>query len=264
MRRVLLQYLGCLAWLPPLPSQACDALRTSYYVFGELYNPDGQGGATGVDKELMEALARRANLRLQATVDSRVRIWVGMRNGSLDVATSVLRTPDREALGDFVPYLVSRNVLLVRSRDAGRYTGLAAIEADPRARVAVVKSFAHAAPFDAWIQRLSQQGRVDEVGDFETVTRLFVAGRYAAMISSILALGQVGRAFGEADAFRWVEGTITDPFPAGLLLSRQTLDEPCRQLLRQHLNAMLRDGTVYDILKRNLGETLAQQARYLP
>jgi polar amino acid transport system substrate-binding protein len=266
MRRSLPRLFGGLLLALGLaaPAGACGPLRLHFSRFGQLYALDGQGQGSGIDKDLVEALAQRSGCAIQTDVDSWVRIWAALRAGSLDLVSSVIPSPEREELGEILPYLRARNVLLVRRSEAARLNNLEAFGRVPQARIVVVKGFLHGAPFDNWLVGLRAQGRVSEVGDYETALRVFAAGRAEALISSTLALRDVGRAFPDGQGFSLVPGASTEPVAAGLLLSKQTLSDDDRARLRNALAALLRDGTVYDILKRHLGEALAQQSRYAP
>lgn len=266
MSTFLLRSLGSLALAVGLltPAWACGPYRVSLYDFGRLYYRNAQGQATGIDKDIIDALAQRSGCSFEVSVDSRVRIWAGIKAGTLDVATSAVATPERLALGDIAAYLQARNQLLVRQAAAPRLTSLAAFMSDPDARVVVVKSFVNGPPFDAWLAALRQQGKVSEVGDYGAAIRVFAGGRADAMIASTLTLGAVRQAFGATQGFVELEGVHTKFFPAGLLMSRRTVSPADRTRLSKGLAEMLRDGTVYDILKRHLDERIAQTARVQP
>lgn len=256
--------LPVMAAVSMLPAWACGPYRVALYDFGRLYYRNAEGQITGIDKEVIDTLARRSGCTFEVKVDSRVRIWTALKAGSVDVVTSALATPDRLALGEFAPYLQARNQLLVRQGLAPGANTLAGLLAEPGLRVVVVKSFVHGAPFDDWLTEMRRQGRLSEVGDFEAVLRVFAAGHADAIVASCMTLPLVKRAFGEVEGFRVIESAIGEPREAGLLFSRRTVSEADRQRLRAALAAMVRDGTVFDILKRHLDERAAAATRLGP
>ena len=155
----------------------CGPYQVTFYEFGSLYYKDEAGNFVGIDKDVIDELGRRTGCRFQGVLDSRVRTWAHMADGTLDMTVSGVATPEREAFAEFIPYSNSRNFLIVRPELAEKVLSLRAFTADKRLRLAVVKSFKHGNTLDVWIDALRAQGRVDEYGDAEVVARIFAGGR---------------------------------------------------------------------------------------
>jgi len=250
--RRMLAIGGLVACGAPLAqADGCGPYKVGFHVLGQLYRVDETGHPEGVDKDVVAALAKRSGCSFVADVDSRVRIWEAIRSGQLDLTTSVIPTPEREALGDIVVYKTSRNRLLVRSGAAAGLTSLAAFVQRDKVRVVVVRSFIYAEPFDAWLKQLREQGKVYEAGDFNAALRVFAAGRADAMIAHSSTEAEVAQAMAGHGGVRAIEVAGAHEFPSGLLISKRTVDDADRQLLRKTLTDMVRDGTVAAILKRH-------------
>jgi len=229
---------------------ACGPYRVGYHALGQLYGVDAMGRPQGIDKDVLETLAKRSGCSFVTEVDSRVRIWEAIRNGRLDLTTSVVPSPEREALGDIVVYKTSRNRLLVRAARADELNSLAAFLAKDGVRVVAVRSFIYSEPFDDWLAALRAQHKLDEVVDFNTALRVFAAGRVDAMIAHSAADDDVNHAMAENGGYRVVKVDGVRAFPSGLFISKRTVSAADRQLLRRTLTEMVRDGTVDRIVKR--------------
>ena len=230
---------------------ACGPYRVGYHALGQLYGVDAMGRPQGIDKDVLETLAKRSGCTFVTEVDSRVRIWEAIRNGRLDLTTSVVPTPEREAMGEIVVYKSSRNRLLVRAARADELNSMAAFLAKDGVRVVVVRSFMYSEPFDDWLATLRAQHKLEEVVDYNTAVRVFAAGRVDAMIVHSAAEDDVSRAMAENGGFRAIKVEGAHPFPSGLFISRRTVSATDRQLLRRTLTEMVRDGTVERIIKRH-------------
>jgi polar amino acid transport system substrate-binding protein len=166
----------------------CGPYEVTLYEFGSLYYRNGQGQRVGIDPEVLEEVARRTGCVFHTRLDSRVRTWALMAANRLDMTVSGVPTPERLLFGEFVPYLSTRNHLIVRRELASRIASLQAFEADASLRVAVVKSFRHGVTLDRWLERLRAAGRVDEYPDAEVVARVFAAGRADAFLAQPITL----------------------------------------------------------------------------
>ncbi|MGZ7234530.1 hypothetical protein ACXWOU_09760, partial [Streptococcus pyogenes] len=73
---------------------------------------DGRG--EGIDKDMLEELARRSGCELRVVVESRVRIWEQLRAGTAGLTLSAVPAPERQAYAEFVPYAQGRYHLMLR------------------------------------------------------------------------------------------------------------------------------------------------------
>jgi polar amino acid transport system substrate-binding protein len=240
------------AWSAPTAEPACGPYRLAYYEFGSLYYRQSDGKYAGIDKDVVEELARRSGCVFETSLDSRVRIWSQLAEGTLDISTSGAMTADREKKFTFIPYFVSRNYLLVSHDLAKRITSLKAFSADPTLRLAVVKSYKHGTAFDAWIDQLRAQKRVDEYADADVVARVFAAGRADAFLSQPVTWGPLLEKAGLNDKVRMLDLVPNENITAGLVLAKDKIKPDDENRLRKTMRSMLTDGTAEQIFARHV------------
>ncbi|WP_051293491.1 substrate-binding periplasmic protein [Pseudoduganella violaceinigra] len=248
LRRPLLALATALA-AGGAAAASCGPYTVAMYEHGALYYRNGEQW-TGVDKDIVDELARRTGCDLRMTRDSRIRIWTMLKEGTLDMTMSGIATPEREAFARFTPYLLTRNLLLLRNEAARQATTLEQFLARPELKVAVIRGFKHGAAYDAWLDRLRQQGRVYETPDYASLLRLFQHGRVQAILqldSNVDALQRDGNLQGR---FRVLDLVPRERVQGSLVISRH-VDSAAAAMLEQALRAMREDGTLKAIMERH-------------
>lgn len=148
--------------LAPLARAAAPAWRTGWYEQPPLQYSSRQGEAeivTGLDVQLMRAIARQAGRQLQIDEIPWDRHQEQLRTGERDFAFAATWTAEREKFVRFTaPYRREENALYLRVRDSHRYTFkdpvafLAQIRAE-NLRLGVVKATAYLHPeVDAFVR----------------------------------------------------------------------------------------------------------------
>jgi len=244
-----------------LAAQACGPYTAALYPYARFYYEDPQGGPAGIDKDMFEELARRSGCQLRTVVESRVRIWDQMRRGVVQLTLSAISSPERLQIAELVPYAQGRYHVLMRRELAARVPSIAAFEADAGLRLLDVRGYVHGPVIDAWVQRMRSQGRLVEAGDFKTAARMLRGGRADALLALPSSWGTATDAFEDSDELVPVDVTPNER-NAVTLAMLHTMPEIDRVRLRRALQAMLADGTVFDILRRHLGEKAAKTAMY--
>lgn len=262
---VLSRLILCCALLCPAPTGAaaprggCEHLRVAFYEDGALFYRAPGGGWTGIDKDVVDELARRLGCSLEVRVDSRVRIWAGLGGGNIDMSVSAIPLPERENIGRFVPYMSGRNFVLLHKGLSARLRGMDSFLADPQYKIAVVKSYKHGRAYEAWLAKLREQGRVYETPDHLSMMRLFKLGRVDAVMAtptSWYPLVQQERLAGTYSVMDWAP---RENMVSGLVLSRQNVDEATVDRFRQAVRAMREDGTLRRIFERHTDAERAAQ-----
>ena len=85
-------------------------------------------------------------------------------------------------MGYLMPYLVSRNVVLIHKAVGTVPDSMAAFDAS-KLRVGVVRGFKHEPAFDRWFSQLAAKGRVKEVADVTELFRYLEGGLVDAVVS---------------------------------------------------------------------------------
>ena len=245
----LLAAAGLPAWAQP---PACGPYRVALYEYGSLAFRHAGLTPMGIDVDIVDEVARRTGCKFETFVDSRVRTWIDLAQGSLDMTVSGIETEERKGFARFVIYMNGRNRLLVKAGLPGSVATLEAFTEQSQLRLAVVKGFKHGQQWDAWIDKLRQQGRVDEYADAGMAARLVALGRDAAFMSEPVVWERV-----LADSRLRGRITIIDAFPddnyaAGFALSRTRVREEDARKIQEAIAAMRADGSLYRIFSAYL------------
>ncbi|MRX09819.1 transporter substrate-binding domain-containing protein [Pseudoduganella sp. FT25W] len=235
----------------------CGHLRSAFYEYGALYYKAADGSWTGIDKEVVDEVARRMGCTIEPTTDSRVRIWAGMNGGNIDMSVSTVSTPEREKFGRVIPYLSERNYVLLHQNVPAEVRSIDDFTADHGLRIGVIKSFRHGKFYDAWLTQLRAQGRVYEAADYPALLRLFKVGRVQAMMSISSGWYQLKQEKPPTPLRVMDWAPPKDSVIGGLILSRQHVDEATAERFSQTIRAMREDGTLKRIFERHLNAELA-------
>jgi polar amino acid transport system substrate-binding protein len=234
----------------------CGHLRSAFYEYGALYYKAADGNWTGIDKDVVDEVARRMGCTIEPSTDSRVRIWAGLRGGNIDLSVSSVATPEREKFGRIVPYLSERNYVLLHTEVSAR--SMDEFLANPGIKIGVIKTFRHGKAYDAWLDKLRAQGRVYEAPDYEALLRLFKLKRVHAVMAISAGWYPLLKQEQMSGTYRIMDwAPPKDTVVGGLILSRQHVDEATALRFSQTIRAMREDGTLKRIFERHLNPELA-------
>jgi polar amino acid transport system substrate-binding protein len=260
-RRTLLLLCGallCLSGGAGAETHGCGHLRSAFYEYGALYYQAADGTWTGIDKDVVDEVARRMGCTIEPSTDSRVRIWAGLNGGNLDMSVSAVSTPEREKFGRVVPYINERNYVLISKEVGPHVRSMADFLADPDIKIGVIKSFKHGKAYDAWLERLRAKGRVYEAADYGALLRLFKVGRVHAVMAITSGWYPLLKQDHMAGTYRIMDwAPPKDAVVGGLILSRQRIDEAMAARFSKTIQAMREDGTLKRIFERHLDAELA-------
>lgn len=244
------------SWAQPL---TCGPYQVAFYETGLLYFKDSSGEYSGIDKAIVEELAKRTGCVFVRFLDSRVRTWSALEKGQLDMTVSGIETTKRQQFAIFIPYIFNnRNHLVVRNGVASTVRTLQDFRADKSLRLGIVKGFVHGEALDAWIATLKQEGRVDEVADLEVLARVFAAGRVSAFLTQPVVwppLIERNHLVGEVQMLDVAPG---DTAILGLVLSRTRVGATDLERLLAAMKSMRADGTLESIFARFVGPAMAK------
>lgn len=258
MRAWLATLLLAMAGADAHPQCPSKPIEIGFYDFGAHY--DARTGA-GIDVDLIQALGERSGCSFRPLYLSRVLIWRRLANGQLDMTVSGLATLERQRFAEFLPYMQSRNVILMRAELKG-VSSPADFESMPALRLGVVKGYRHGAGWDDWIEGLRNNDRVETVGDLPTLMRLLESGRVDAVpIMPTVLPGLLQQRGEQAPAL------LTQPWfsqqpkqEACLAMSRKRMAPALREHLAASLAQLKREGVLAKILHKHLGEEEARAA----
>lgn len=255
--RLLLHLLAGL--LLPGAALACGPYRVAFYEYAVLYHRDADGQYRGIDKDLLDELARRSGCRFETVLESRARTWALMASGGLDMTVSAVMNPERERLVELVPYLQSRRVVLLRDRSVpGTPEGFLQ---DEQRRLLKVKAARDGPRMEALLAQLQARGRLVEAPDQPTAVRAFKAGRADALLIGVTSLATLREQDASLQAYETAVWAPAERVVGALAMSRQRVAEADRARLRETLLNMRQDGSLDAILRRHVGDKLAAALR---
>lgn len=254
-RRILAALALALLLLPA--AWACGPYRLAFYEYGSLYYRGADGKFQGIDKDVVEELARRSGCRIETVLESRARTWQLLAAGQMDLTVSTLPTPERQRYLELVPYLRSTQVVLLRRELAAALPTAEAFLADGSRRLLVVRAYAFVPPLARLVAQLRAQGRLVEAADQPAALRALKAGRADGLLlggnSLALARAHDPALAGAFEALDYAPGNVT---VAALAMSRQNVRAEDRALLTRTLEAMVSDGTVEAYRLLHLGKAI--------
>lgn len=237
----------------------CDRpIRVALFEYGVLYRSDT---GDGVDARLVDELSKRAGCTVEYVVLPRVRIWMELERGTLDMATAAIPTPERKRYGYLLPYFRTRNMALMRDEPGAPWRTMAEFE-QSAAKMGMVRSFRHEPAIDAMIERLRGQGRVVESVDAQDNLRLL----RERVVDLVFVQPVVYRSYlsdAQLTHVRILDWVPKDQESIGaLILSRKTFAPQQARRWDALLTDLLADGTVARIYSAFLPQPMARDAVY--
>jgi polar amino acid transport system substrate-binding protein len=249
------------ALLLALASTAAPAACSREFSVGisELgYGAYQQGGRwQGIVPALIAELSRRSGCPLVLAGRPRARVVLEFEQGQLDMMTSSLQLPERDRIAYFLPYSHTEVDLIIASDKVPR--SLEGWRQRPELKLGMVRGIRMSPRLNAIVDTLLASRQAELSSDYENLAAKLVAGRVqAALIPSIIhvKLRRDGQLPSQATTVDLPEAS-TDVL--GLYLNRSAATTEDVQLLRQHLDAMRREGWVQAIYARHVGDAEARR-----
>lgn len=220
----------------------------------------------GIYPDLLRNLGGRVGCNFLFSVVPRARQMAMYEAGKADLLIPAMRTPERDKIGQFVPMVGHRAVLIsVAGKQAPIASGRELLERH-ELRVAVVRGFDYGEQYAALLKELGRQGRLFTEVDANAVARLMHAGAVDLTIMgpTILAgaIRREPRVQGLLERLR-MEPIAELPWgQSGAYVSRLSLSADDQQLLREQLEKVAKSGAVMDGFQRyHRPDILAESVR---
>jgi polar amino acid transport system substrate-binding protein len=234
-------------------------VRVGLFEYGVLYR---SATDDGIDIGVLRELEKRTGCTIERVVRPRARIWKELEAGTLDVTTAAVVTPERSAYLYFVPYMQTRNVLIVRKDEAGNKLTQSAFEAG-NLRLGTVRSFRYEAAYEGMVAKLSQQGRVVEATDVSDLIRMLERKVVDAVLSQPIVFTQYLSAAKLKRDFVVHDWAPADQSSVGsLALSRKSFTAEQARHWDALMVSLQRDGTLNKIVRQFLGAAESQEVIY--
>lgn len=192
MRATIPGLVRAVAAILPLWAGAASAceLRVGWEPYAPYTFADEQGNATGVDVDLITAIADEIGCSVVPVELPWARILKEIEQGSLDVATSASWTEERATWGRFSePYREAEVAIYVRLDEADRYQlqSLADVPAQ-QLRLGVIVDYYYGDAVAAEIGKPEIVAWIDGAPDYPTNIRKLVNGRIDGFLAEDVAV----------------------------------------------------------------------------
>lgn len=269
MRSILVKVLqiGALfcAALSPVKAQNIDksmcprqAIRFAHYEMGSLY-VKGRGG---IDEDVLQELMKRSQCAFSISVLPRARSWYELEEGSIDMLASGVQTAERDKYAWFAPYLSDKKYVLLGPKVPASIISMDQFIASTKLIVGGVRSFKYSPMYDALAERLEATERMEQVGDLDTLYRMFAHGRFDATIASPLAYRYYLERYPPHGKIRFMDWDPGSKAVSALALSKKSFSAKQAKQWQALIRNMLSDGTVLQILIKHLGAEEAKAVIY--
>lgn len=263
---ILLQIcvLSCAVWLPVkaqnLDKSMCprQTIRFAHYEMGSLYTKEHGG----IDEDVLQELIKRSHCSFSISVLPRARSWYQLEVGSIDMLASGVQTAERDKFAWFLPYLVDKKYVLLGPKVPATITSMDQFIASNNLVIGGVRSFKYSPMYDALTERLEATQRMEQVGDLDTLYRMFAHGRFDATIASPLAYRYYLQRYPPLGKIRFMDWDPSSKSISALALSKKSFSAKQAKQWQALMRGMLSDGTVLQILNKHLGVEEAKQILY--
>jgi len=210
---------------------------------------DGQ--AQGIYPTLLREVGASSQCKLDVQKVPRARQQSMFEGGQADMLVPASATPARDAVAEFVPLIQVRASLLTLDAETPVPRSLAELLALPNYKLAVVRGFSFGPAYDSAIAALRQRQRLVEEAEPSGVARALRQGLAQATVMTASIL--VGTLVLESEHAALLKRLRVEPLEelgwgtSGLYLSRRSLGEEDRRLLRQALSQAARGGRVWQL-----------------
>ncbi|NRR31720.1 transporter substrate-binding domain-containing protein [Oxalobacteraceae bacterium] len=216
----------------------------------------------GIDDDLLAELKRRSGCNFEFHDSPRVRQLAMVRTGQLDIGMSSIYAPERAQYGHYVFYAAGRNKVVLRN-DA-RVTSLTQFLANPKLRLGIVRGSRHGEVYDALIEQLRAEGRIDESADQKQLYPKLKAGRFHALLALPVSYSLLIKQHELGGMVNVQDWAPTEPLRlGGMLFSKAVFSEEQARRWQALVDAIRADGTMKAILGKYLaGPDVADSLRY--
>lgn len=228
-------------------------IRLAHYENGYFYFTNGAHQAQGIDKDLVDELAKRSGCKFDMQVMVRARIWADLASGEVDMSTSGIQTPERDRFAWFAHYLRIKNYVVVRRNASHQTLHATDFLAQPNLIFGAIRAYKHGEEQEHWLQQLRQAGRVQESADADSIFKKIKEKRVDAMYAPVHVYRKKTLELGLQNEVLIQDWAPQDKGVAhGMILSKSRFSEKQAQQWRNLIEGMRTDGSLKRIFERYL------------
>jgi polar amino acid transport system substrate-binding protein len=208
------------------------------------------GRIAGIAVDIANEMARRTGCKFEFHWYPRQRLFVELKAGRIDMSMGSLRTPERDAYAQYLPYAYLQYDLVLAQPGGQQYASLSDFVARGSGRLNVTRGIIYDAAIETQLALLASAGRLELVNDYETVFGKLELGRAEGTLATPPIYGKYLK------HSRLKKQVVIMPLPeatprfTGIYLSRETMPEAVRQRYTAALKAMTVEQGVRAIYAR--------------
>ncbi|WP_431687545.1 substrate-binding periplasmic protein [Hahella sp. NBU794] len=212
-----------------------------------------EGRLSGLDIELIQAVADRMGCQLEFSEIPFKRHLLQLRQGKIDLATSVQKTAAREEYAWFSQtYRTSASNLIIRREDADRYHFKSFKEmTQSRFRLGVTRGYFYGDDVNKYIEKEDGQLHVEDVVSDELNLMKLLARRVDGIFADPIVIYSLARDIGRKDEIAVHPlGLVSDTFY--IMGSKASVSPKTMENLNQALQSLQQSGEFDAIVNRYL------------
>lgn len=218
-----------------------------------------EAGVAGISVDIANEIARRTGCKVSFLWFPRGRLFVELEAGRIDLTLGAIHTSARDVFATFLPYAFVQYDLVLSTRVAGHFSGLADFVAHSTARLNVTRGIQYGAAIEAELATLAKAGRLELVNDFDTVFSKLAMGRADGTLASPpIYTSHLRRAAMEASV-TIVPLPESPPQFVGIYASRKTVPAELLDAYAGALRAIVADKTIVAIYTNYMGDAVTRQ-----
>jgi polar amino acid transport system substrate-binding protein len=150
----------------------------------------GPQEVSGVYPDFLRTIETKENCKFVFTAMPRARQELLFASGRADLLIPASRTPQRDAVGTFVPLIRSRAVVISTAQQHSAFSSLQDMVSRSDVQVVAVRGFDFGTAYQKMAQTLAQQNRLILEPDAVSVARLLKANpRYVTVMAPSILIG---------------------------------------------------------------------------
>ncbi len=218
----------------------------------------GLDGKTGIDKELLDEIAKRTGCKFADSVQPRARIWYQLENGGLDLSVTAIETPERRRFAWFIHYLKMKNWAVLHPKVPALVESSKDFLEQPSLFFGAIRSYKHGVFHDQFLELLKKQNRVLYYPDIHTLYKALKQNRVQAIFAQPPVYFRMSANTGLDKDFRLLDWAPTEADTHhGVVLSKQSFSQKQQQEWQELFDEMRQDGTLERIFHNHLPYDLA-------